>query len=229
MSSEADGRTIDFAITLAPAVRSLWPGFKIGYACFCNADNASPNSQSQAMLEGLKDNLAAKAQSLKGKTKGMEVFFQRNQARRAYHISSLIDATLSGRIPRSINPAVDIILFVELDNGILMGLHDLNFLNRQLIIDVAKPEERMDHISGRTISLVPNSIVLRNGESVMASLTDGPDRLTSVTPKTTDILLLIFGSPEESIQEMSKVLLQSSEYFKSLLSAKFSGSQIMEA
>ena len=111
-------------VELSDRLKATYPGFKVGYHVVHMADNRVNEGVARAVA-GLTASLQPRTIQLKQATQSMAAFYKTLGATRDYHIASLINATLNGRKYKSINPAVDLVYIVELEHGILMGLHDL--------------------------------------------------------------------------------------------------------
>jgi len=153
------------------------------------------------------------------KSQQMEAFFKKLNAP-SYPIKSLLKAINKGRSLKLINPLVDIIQFAELNNSILMGLHDLNKIKGNIYFDVLEKPETMESLFGKCILLNKGDIIIRDEVRVFASLARGPDNETKVTESSRDVIIFVFLYPFNVFEEGIKILNQSSKEIVSLTRAK---------
>lgn len=163
----------------------------------------------------LRDNLSL----LLDKTKEMDNFFKILGSHK-YPIKSLLESTSKGRPIKSINPLVDIILLTELNNSILMGLHDLEKIKGDIYFDVLGHPQKMDSLFGSRIVIQKNDIVIKDDVKIFASLTQGPDIITKVTIKSKDVIIFAFLYPSTMLNEGANILKDTAEKIVSLTEAK---------
>jgi DNA/RNA-binding domain of Phe-tRNA-synthetase-like protein len=106
---------------------------------------------------------------------------------------------------RRINPFIDILLLSELSNGILMGVQDSSWIKGDLYLDVAKSNEAFQGM-GPMVTCFENEVVLRDDESIIASLYQGPDSKTKITEATNDIIVFAFGIPEIDVTDVKNAV-----------------------
>lgn len=128
-------------------------------------------------------------------SKQMSEFYKVQGAKRKCHVESLLNAFDKEERFKSINYIVDLVYYLELATGLLMGVHDLNCLHEFIEPFVIEGGESFHHISGRTISPQMGSICFKDNNGIFASLTEGPDDATKVTSRTKDAIILFFIPP----------------------------------
>jgi len=95
----------------------------------------------------------------------------------------------------TINFYVDILLITEMKYGILMGIQDLDSVEgSNLYLDLAEENENFMGFRER-ISCRRDAIVIRDEKDIIASYFKGPDKKTSITPATKNILIYGFFAP----------------------------------
>ena len=193
---------------------SRYPGFKIAYSTINNINNTQESPEVTKLIETLPNYVKANEKELLSRADHMKHFYKRIGSKNRYHILSLLKSTLNGRNYQPSNPSVDLVYGIELQNGILMGLHDLDKIPKDIYVGVAKGLETLDHISQGNLTLAEGAIILKNGKTVMASLSDGPDKQTKVTETSQNILVVAFGAPEDSLASLLSAIQQTNQIFR---------------
>jgi DNA/RNA-binding domain of Phe-tRNA-synthetase-like protein len=131
------------------------------------------------------------------------------------HIESLIKSISNGKSIKPVNPVVDSVVLAELRNALAMGVHDLDRIQGDIVLDVADEGQTFQGIGNRTIITRPNEVVLRDQKGIWASYTQGPDAATVVDASTKNAMILGFFAPETSpgtmtlgIQEAADLLIR---------------------
>ncbi|MFM6310550.1 MAG: phenylalanine--tRNA ligase beta subunit-related protein, partial [Dolichospermum sp.] len=199
---------------LEPGLVSKYPGFKIAYCLIRDVSNAQNSPEVAKLIENLPAYVKANEQELLSRADKMKRFYKKIGSKNRYHILSLLKSTLNGRNYQIINPAVDLVYAVELHHGVLMGLHDLDQLPENIYVGVAQGVEKLDHIFQGNITLDSGAIILKHDNIVIASVSDGLDKNTKVTEKSQNILVIAFGSPEDSEALLMAAITETSQLFK---------------
>lgn len=215
-------------VEMSEKLKAMYPGFKVGYHSVQVKNNTVSETVARS-IAGLAASIKPHGQELLEATKSMATFYKTLGATREYHISSLITATLNGRKYKSINPAVDLVYILELQHGVLMGLHDLDRLSGPIGVDITNGSETIDHISKRKITVDRRDIVFRNNNRIISSLTGGPDDATKVTADTLNIVVLAFGSPADSVELIERALSDCQQKFVEWMQGEVGPSAIVTA
>lgn len=193
----------------------VYPWMKFGY-CFVKSLSWSES------LDFLKDKqketedyIRKNAQSLVEKAKSLSRFYKVQGEKNRSHIESLIKSVSDGKSIKPVNPVVDSVVIAELRNALAMGVHDLDRIQGDIVLDVAAEGEKFTGIGNRTIITRSNEVVLRDQTAIWASYTQGPDAATVVDAGTKNAMILGFFTPETSretmvlgIQEAADLLLE---------------------
>ncbi len=199
---------------IEPELVSKYPGFKVAYSIIRNVKNTQSSPEVTKLIQTLPDYVKTHEKELLSRADQMKQFYKRIGSKNRYHILSLLKSTLNGRNYNLSNPAVDLVYGVELQNGILMGLHDLDKIQGDIYVGVARGNETLEHIFADSLNLSPGAIIFRNGAKIMASLTDGPDKETKVTEASQNILAIAFGAPEDTEASLLAAMEQTNNLFK---------------
>ncbi|MCP2729449.1 phenylalanine--tRNA ligase beta subunit-related protein [Limnofasciculus baicalensis] len=199
---------------IEPELVSKYPGFKVAYSIIRDVKNTQSSPEVTKLIKTLPDYVKTHEKELLSRADQMKQFYKRIGSKNRYHILSLLKSTLNGRNYNLSNPAVDLVYGVELQNAVLMGLHDLDKIQGDIYMGVARGNETLEHIFADSLNLSPGAIIFRNGAKIMASLTDGPDKETKVTEASQNILAIAFGAPEDTEASLLAAMEQTNNLFK---------------
>jgi len=180
----------------------VYPRMKFGY---CFVKNLSWGVSSDFLKDKQKeteDYIRKHSQSLVEKAKFISRFYKVQGEKNRSHIESLIKSVSNGKSIKPVNPVVDSVVIAELRNALAMGVHDLDRIQGDILLDVADEGEKFTGIGNRTIITRPNEVVLRDHSGIWASYTQGPDAATVVDATTKTAMILGFFTPETSRETM---------------------------
>ena len=118
------------------------------------------------------------------------------------NFKSLIKSISNGKSIKSVNFIVDSVMIAELRNALLLGVHDLDRIEGDMVLDTAREGEHFVGIGQRTITTRQHEIVLRDDSGIWASYTQGPDARTVVNTTSKSVIILGFFTPETSREVM---------------------------
>ena len=101
------------------------------------------------------------------------------------------------------NPLVKALLLSEMSTGALMGAQDAAAIKGSLVCDVAEEGETFRGMRAEVLCR-KGEIVLRDSESIIATLFQGPDRRTRLNKDTRDIVFFIFSVPGISAADVQE-------------------------
>jgi len=180
----------------------VYPWMKFAY---CFVKNLSWGESSEILKDKQKeteDHIRKNSQSLVEKAKSISRFYKVQGEKNRSHIESLIKSISNGKSIKPVNPIVDSIVIAELRNALAMGIHDLDRIQGDIVLDVADEGEKFVGIGNRTIVTRANEVVLRHQKGIWASYTQGPDAVTVVDLATKNAMILGFFTPETSRDSM---------------------------
>ena len=178
-------------VTFTKAYIEQYPDlpFGIAYAWECDAQKGfKPLVEPKIQA---KQDINRKLGEIKESIGLYEAFFKKQK--RQSPLSFQLNGVLQKGFP-SINPFVDILILSEMQNGVLMGIQDLDKISGDLAVDLAQKGEEFEGFKNR-IRCRKGEIVLRDAESIVASYFQGPDKKTSISPKTRNVILYAFFVP----------------------------------
>lgn len=105
----------------------------------------------------------------------------------------------------SVSGPVDSLMYCEMTTGVLMGVQDLAAVLGPVHFDFADAGERFEGFRG-PVACSEGEPVVRDGGGIIASVFQGPDRRTSVTPGSRELLFYVFDSPALSGEAFQSAL-----------------------
>jgi len=190
-------------VTISEKCLGAYPWMKFGY---CFVKNISWGDSSDFLREKQKeteDYIRKHSQSLVEKGKFISRFYKAQGEKNRSHIESLIKSVSNGKSIKPVNPVVDSVVIAELRNALAMGVHDLDRIQGDIVLDVADEGEKFVGIGNRTVITRPNEVVLRDQTGIWASYTQGPDAATVVDSGTRNAMSLGFFTPGTSREAMA--------------------------
>ena len=180
----------------------IYPWMKFGY---CFVSDLSPG-QSQEFLREEQKKVEAyikrDLEALVTRAKSISRFYKTQGEKNRSHIESLLKSIANGKSIKPVNFIVDSVMIAELRNALLLGVHDLDRIQGDVVLDVAMEGEKFVGIGNRSIETRTNEVVLRDDSGIWASYTQGPDARTVVDAATKNVMILGFFTPETSREIM---------------------------
>ena len=105
-----------------------------------------------------------------------------------------------------VNLYIDAHNIAEMYHGILMAIQDLNRFEGEWKLDLSREGETFQGVSGKTIRCKEGEIILRDEETIVCSLFQGPDFKTRVEPVSKDIAIYVFTAPGIQKEQVSNGL-----------------------
>ncbi len=192
------------SVTISKRCLQVYPWMKFGY-CFVR-DIGMPES-----LDYLRDQqrnveikIKKNSHPLIEASKSLSRFFKEQGEKRRSHIESLIRSIANGKNIKPVGFIVDAVMVSELQNALLLGVHDSDRINGPIVLDAAKEGETFVGIGKRPLQTRKNEVVLKDDLGIWASYTQGPDERTIVHSRTESIIILGFFTPNLPEETMSK-------------------------
>ncbi len=191
-------------VTLSHKCLETYPWMKFGY-CFVNHLASGESSDDFRKKQEEAENYIRKnTESLIARAKSISKFYQAQGEKNRSHIESLIKSISNGKNIKPVNFIVDSVMIAELKNALLLGVHDVDRIQGDIILDAASEGEGFVGIGNRPVVTRQNEVVLKDDAGIWASYTQGPDARTVVDPATKNIILLGFFTPETTREAMSQ-------------------------
>ena len=118
------------------------------------------------------------------------------QFKSTYHVLLQLDSiVLKGKSLPPAFPLVGAMFTAELKTAILTSGHDLDAIQGDLTMDVAKGEESFISLAGKERQVKAGDTILSDRSGCIGSIIYGPDQRTKLTPKTSRALFVAWGVP----------------------------------
>jgi DNA/RNA-binding domain of Phe-tRNA-synthetase-like protein len=137
------------------------------------------------------ENFDSSMQEAKLMSRFYNIFNKKNKC----HIENLLEAFKKNKRFKKNNYLVDVVYFLELNTGYLMGVHDMNNIDKDITFFLANGNEKFLHISNNTFIPEKNTICIKDNNKIFASLLGGPDSRTKIIKQSQEAILFIFIPP----------------------------------
>jgi|GEM_PF-2227272 len=188
--------------TISERCLDVYPWMRFGY---CLVKDLSVLQPSDSLKEKQKETEAFirnNSEHLLERAKAISRFYKAQGEKNRSHIESLIKSISNGKSIKPVNFIVDSVMIAELRNALLLGVHDLDRIEGNIVLDASSEGESFVGIGQRTITTRQNEVVLRDHSGIWASYTQGPDARTVVDAASKNVMILGFFTPETSREVM---------------------------
>ena len=177
--------------------RSAYPGAVVGTLVLRNATNPKTSEVLSARKREIESKLRAQFSS-RAEIESLPVIQAYSDYykafRKTYHVLHQLESVaLKGKSIPSINPLVTAMFIAELDNMLLTAGHDLELLEPPITLDIARGEETYTLLNGKEQTLKPKDMFVKDASGVISSIIYGPDRRTSISPQTRNLLFVVYA------------------------------------
>ena len=193
-------------ITISDRCFDTYPWMKFGY---CLVNHLIPQDSLDYLRkkqEEVENYIRKNTESLIMRAKSISRFYKTQGEKNRSHIESLIKSIANGKSIKSVNFIVDSVMIAELRNALLLGVHDVDRIEGDIILDVASGGEGFTGIGDHSVITRQNEVVLRDQIGIWASYTQGPDARTVVDAATRNIIVLGFFTPETTQGNMLEAI-----------------------
>jgi len=128
---------------------------------------------------------------------------------------------------RPINNLVDLCLLASVRHSAIVSVYDLDKTKGTLTVDIARGDETLQLIDGRTVTPAMGEVLLRDEEKILAAYTLGDAKATMVTPQTKNALLIAWNVPGISRQQVEAALNLAVDYATRFCQATVEKSEIL--
>jgi len=180
----------------------VYPWMKFGYCLVKDLSVVQPSDHLKEKQKETEAYIRNNFQSLIERAKAISRFYKAQGEKNRSHIESLIKSISNGKNIKPVNFIVDSVMIAELRNALLLGVHDLDRIEGDIVLDAASEGESFVGIGQRTITTKEHEIVLRDVIGIWASYTQGPDARTVTNAASKNVMILGFFTPETSREVM---------------------------
>jgi DNA/RNA-binding domain of Phe-tRNA-synthetase-like protein len=190
-------------VTISDKCLEIYPWMKFGYCFVKNLSHGESSDYLRHKQKETEDYVREHSQSLLERAKCLSRFYKMQGEKNRSHIESLIKSISNGKSIKPVNSVVDSVMIPELRNALLLGVHDLDRIQGDIVLDVAGEGDMFVGLGNQSIITRSHEVVLRDHSGIWASYTQGPDMATVVHPGTKHAMILGFFAPETSPETMT--------------------------
>ena len=135
-----------------------------------------------------------------------------------YHVRFQIESVaLKGKGLPTRSVLVDAMFMAELEHGVLIAGHDVDFIQLPLSVDCTHEGEFYTLLSGDLKSVKSGDMCIRDAEKILSTILYGPDESSPISLKTTQALYCIYGPNGVLEQKISDALDAIAEHIQTTL------------
>ena len=158
-------------VAISDRCLEVYPWMKFGYCVVKDLSAIEPSNTLKEKQEETEAYIKNNSQSLIERAKAISRFCKLQGEKNRSHIESLVKSICNGKSIKPVNFIVDSVMIAELRNALLLGVHDLDRIEGDIVMDAAREGESFAGIGQRTITTRKNEIVLRDSIGIWASYT----------------------------------------------------------
>ncbi len=193
-------------VTISNRCFETYPWMKFGYCFVTHLAPGESFDRLREKQEEVENYIRNNSESLIMRAKSISRFYKTQGEKNRSHIESLIKSISNGKSIKSVNFIVDSVMIAELRNAVLLGVHDVDRIEGNILLDVASEGEKFTGIGNHSVMTRQNEVVLRDQIGIWASYTQGPDARTVVDATTKNIIVLGFFTPETTQGNMLEAI-----------------------
>jgi DNA/RNA-binding domain of Phe-tRNA-synthetase-like protein len=186
-------------ITVTDAWKSEYPTAHVGVLAMRNVENPRHHSELEALKRDFEKTIRTRYDHYtKADLAALPtmVCYQRyyKRFRKTYHVLlQLRSVVLENKHLPSVAALVEASFVAELNSGLLTAAHDLDKVRSPILLDVARDDEGYTLLNGRTQTLKPTDMVMRDASDIICSVIYGLDNRTAITPSTRRVLFVVYA------------------------------------
>lgn len=174
----------------APLV-ALYPAMRFTAVTAADVHPGAFKKQVRAFADSTVKSLSAENESRRMNLIEFERFFGINE--QEFPLTKQIASVASRGFPPVPDPVLAL-LALEAATGILMGVQNLDAIDSFVTLDCLESAEGFIGMRGERVTSTRGQIVVRDKQSIIASLFRGPDKRTAVQPQGRNLLFYVFDT-----------------------------------
>lgn len=131
---------------------------------------------------------------------------------KSYHVRLQLESVVQkGKSLPTVSPLVDANFAAELQTLVLTAAHDVDKLALPLTIDATVGDERFVQLGGKSCTLKPNDMLMRDAHGIICTILYGQDNRTFIAAETTRALYVAYapiGVPVAAIEQQFALIHQ---------------------
>lgn len=177
--------------TRSATLVALYPAMRFTAVTATDVNLGAFKKQVSAFAERTVKSLSAKDESRQTNLIEFERFFKVNE--QEFPLTKQIASVASGGFPPVPTPVLAL-LALEAATGILMGVQNLDAIDSFITLDCLESTESFIGMRGERVTSTAGQIVVRDKQSIIASLFRGPDKRTAAQPNGRNLLFYVFDT-----------------------------------
>jgi hypothetical protein len=195
--------------TRSATLVALYPAMRFTAVAATDVNPGAFKKQVCAFAERTVKSLSAEDESRQMNLAEFERFFKVNE--QEFPLTKQIASAASRGFPPVPNPVLAL-LALEAATGILMGVQNLDAIDSFVTLDCLESTESFIGMRGERVTSTTGQIVVRDKQSIIASLFRGPDKRTAVQPNGRNMLFYVFDtdtglgeSHDRAVEEITRL------------------------
>jgi DNA/RNA-binding domain of Phe-tRNA-synthetase-like protein len=189
----------DKVLVATDAWKSAFPGAAVGVLAMRGVHNPERSDPLEASKRDLEESLRADAarigpEGLAGQARFRAyVDYYKNHGK-TYHVKAQWESVaVKGKAIPSRAALVEAMYMAELKNLMLTAGHDLAAVGLPARVDMTRDGDRYVAINGAERVLAAGDMMMVDGEGIISSVLQGPDRRTRITLETREVLFAVYA------------------------------------
>jgi DNA/RNA-binding domain of Phe-tRNA-synthetase-like protein len=187
----------DSVLVATDAWKSTFPGAAVGVLVMSGVHNPEQSDALETRKRELEESLRADAARIEGlgtepKVRAYLDYYKAHG--KTYHVKAQWESVaVKGKSIPSRAALVEAMYMAELKNLILTAGHDLTAVALPIRVDVTREEDRYVLMNGTERVLDAGDMMMVDGEDIISSVLQGPDRRTRITPATREVVFAVYA------------------------------------
>ena len=189
----------DSVLVATDAWKSAFPGASVGALVMSGVDNPERSEPLDTRKRELEESLRADAarvgpEGLAGQPRFRAYLDYYRTHGKTYHVKAQWESVaVKGKAIPSRAALVEAMYMAELKNLMLTAGHDLTAVALPVRVDVTREGDRYVAINGTERVPAAGDMMMVDGEGIISSVLQGPDRRTRITPETREVLFAVYA------------------------------------
>lgn len=195
--------------TRSAALVALYPAMRFTAVAATDVNPGAFKQQVRAFAERTVNSLSATDESRQANLIEFERFFHVNE--QEFPLTKQIASAAARGFPPVPSPVLAL-LALEAATGILMGVQNLDAIDSFVTLDCLESAESFIGMRGEPVTSTTGQIVVRDKQSIIAALFQGPDKRTAVQPNGENLLFYVFDtdtglgeSHDRAVEEITRL------------------------
>jgi DNA/RNA-binding domain of Phe-tRNA-synthetase-like protein len=189
----------DSVLVATAAWRSAFPGATVGALVMSGVRNPERSDPLEARKRELEESLRADAAGIGSEGLNAQPRFRAyldyyRTHGKTYHVKGQWESVaVRGKPIPSRAAIVEAMYMAELKNLLLTAGHDLEAVALPVRVDVTREDDRYVLMNGSERALSAGDMMMVDGDGIISSVLQGPDRRTRITPETRKVLFAVYA------------------------------------